>query len=82
MEFYHQISVGTLSIIRPSLHPTESNGCEGERNGDCSQLCLPRPGGRICRCTVGYKLAEDGTTCTGQYVGEVFCVNYCELFLY
>lgn len=42
-----------------------NNSC-ASRNGNCSQLCLPKPDGRTCRCTAGYKLATDGYTCEGS----------------
>lgn len=37
------------------------NGCS-EKHGGCSQICLPNPQGRSCRCTTGY-LLEGETLC-------------------
>ncbi|KAK6165881.1 hypothetical protein SNE40_022703 [Patella caerulea] len=34
-------------------------------NAGCSQLCLPTPSHRICKCTAGFQIAPDGTSCNG-----------------
>uniref|UniRef100_A0ACB8ESL4 Uncharacterized protein n=1 Tax=Sphaerodactylus townsendi TaxID=933632 RepID=A0ACB8ESL4_9SAUR len=47
--------------IYSQLSQQGSNGC-AEKNGGCSQLCLPVPGGRNCKCAHGYNL-ERGTEC-------------------
>ena len=47
------------------LFVTGTNACK-DHNGGCSQLCLPTPGTRVCKCTDGYKLAADGQTCDGK----------------
>ncbi|XP_025032097.1 prolow-density lipoprotein receptor-related protein 1-like, partial [Python bivittatus] len=43
------------------LNQQGRNGCS-EKNGGCSQICLPIPQGRSCRCTTGYILERD-TVC-------------------
>ena len=36
------------------------------KNGNCSQLCIPLPSGRVCYCATGYKLnPRDQVTCEG-----------------
>lgn len=40
-----------------------TNGCS-ENNGECRQLCLPNPEGRVCMCSNGYHTTEDGVGCT------------------
>ncbi|XP_060092507.1 low-density lipoprotein receptor-related protein 2-like [Heteronotia binoei] len=54
--------------IYSHLSQQGSNGCS-EKNGRCSQICLPIPGGRSCRCTSGYNL-QRSTIC----VEAVMCV--------
>ena len=48
-----------------SLFITGTNACKDD-NGGCTQLCLPTPGTRVCKCTDGYKLAPDSRTCDGK----------------
>ena len=66
--------VTSFWLSHPSvlMFPIDTNGCEGKQNGGCSQLCLPRPTGSVCRCTVGYKLAKDNKTCAGQFIVTAF----------
>ncbi|XP_069092979.1 low-density lipoprotein receptor-related protein 2-like [Pleurodeles waltl] len=40
-----------------------TNGCS-ENNGECRQLCMPNPEGRVCMCSIGYHTTEDGMGCT------------------
>ncbi|XP_054842683.1 low-density lipoprotein receptor-related protein 2-like isoform X2 [Eublepharis macularius] len=54
--------------IYSQLSQQGSHGCS-DRNGGCSQICLPVPGGRRCHCTNGYNL-ERGTEC----IEEVKCL--------
>lgn len=37
-----------------------THGC-AKSNGGCSQLCLPNPMGRQCRCSLGYRLVHEVT---------------------
>lgn len=37
-----------------------THGC-AKSNGGCSQLCLPNPTGRQCRCSLGYRLVREVT---------------------
>ncbi|XP_044749919.1 low-density lipoprotein receptor-related protein 6 [Coccinella septempunctata] len=32
-------------------------------NGNCSQICLPKKGGRVCACQIDYELDAGGTNC-------------------
>lgn len=32
-------------------------------NGNCSQICLPKKGGRVCACQIDYELDASGTDC-------------------
>ena len=43
---------------------TDINECE-EVN-DCQQICLNMKGNYTCSCNKGFRLADDGTTCTGK----------------
>ncbi|XP_013914102.1 PREDICTED: low-density lipoprotein receptor-related protein 2-like [Thamnophis sirtalis] len=47
--------------IYSKLYQQGRNGCS-EKQGGCSQICLPNPQGRSCRCTTGYILERD-TVC-------------------
>ncbi|MBN3319272.1 LRP4 protein, partial [Atractosteus spatula] len=50
-----------LKIIHESLQVMSANPC---KSLDCSHICLLGPRQRaVCRCPVGYLLAEDGVTC-------------------
>ncbi|XP_072448783.1 low-density lipoprotein receptor-related protein 4 isoform X1 [Chiloscyllium punctatum] len=42
--------------------PVGFNKCS-VRNGGCSHLCLPRPGGITCACPTGIQMKNDGRTC-------------------
>lgn len=55
-------------VVHPSRQPAaRSNPC-GERNGGCSHLCLiDSPEERLCACPHLMRLAEDNTTCEGNY---------------
>ena len=44
---------------------TDYNMCR-LNNGGCSHLCINNEGHDECQCRDGYKLNEDGKTCTGQ----------------
>ncbi|KAI8512649.1 hypothetical protein Bbelb_092880 [Branchiostoma belcheri] len=54
----HDIHVRTTANT-----PTQPNACSAS-NGNCTQLCLPVPGGgRTCACQDGWSLGSDGRTC-------------------
>lgn len=42
-----------------------SNSCS-DKNGGCQQLCLPHRDTRQCRCTAGFTLNDDKTSCRGK----------------
>lgn len=42
-----------------------SNSCS-DKNGGCQQLCLPHRDTRQCRCTAGFTLNDDQTSCRGK----------------
>ncbi|XP_055345561.1 prolow-density lipoprotein receptor-related protein 1-like [Paramacrobiotus metropolitanus] len=56
----NNLPVVSLKMFSPQVQ-TGSNACS-ERNGGCSQLCLPSfVSGRTCNCTVGYVFhSQDG----------------------
>ncbi|XP_043910917.1 low-density lipoprotein receptor-related protein 2-like [Protopterus annectens] len=39
-----------------------TNACS-TNNGGCYQLCLPKSSGKVCACTTGFYLAQDGISC-------------------
>lgn len=54
----HERTVGDASTV-----PGVRNAC-AQRNGDCSHLCLNRPGGDyVCTCPIDHELAADGRRC-------------------
>ena len=48
------------------FHILASDIDECNLNTTCDQLCDNIPGGFICSCEVGYKLAVDGLACEGM----------------
>ncbi|XP_014680723.1 PREDICTED: low-density lipoprotein receptor-related protein 2-like [Priapulus caudatus] len=46
---------------------TVSNACSSGKGG-CSHFCLPIPGGRTCKCPVGFSEGVDNKTCTSEKV--------------
>lgn len=50
------------SQTRPTVHQ-ESCGID-----DCSHLCIPMVGGRVCKCLEGHTLDKDGRTCKTESV--------------
>ncbi|XP_029301025.1 LOW QUALITY PROTEIN: low-density lipoprotein receptor-related protein 2-like [Cottoperca gobio] len=53
------------SVVEVKAYSNDSqsgtNGCS-ENNGGCVQLCLPYPGGHVCKCGRGF-YATNGTSC-------------------
>ena len=41
-------------------------------NGDCSQVCVNKPGSYECKCNAGYVLADDMKTCTGWCISDIY----------
>ena len=44
----------------------------------CSEKdkCLNNPGGYVCSCSDGFRLENDGRTCTGHYfIKAISCLN-------
>ncbi|ESO96765.1 hypothetical protein LOTGIDRAFT_51280, partial [Lottia gigantea] len=56
--------ISAIQIYNTERGKDGSNGCSKD-NGGCSQLCLPTHTARICKCTAGFKLADDQTSCHG-----------------
>ncbi|KAM8828744.1 uncharacterized protein AB9W97_004546 [Spinachia spinachia] len=54
------------SVVTVQAHSNVSqsgtNGCS-QSNGGCVHLCLPYPGGRACKCGLGFYTANASATC-------------------
>ncbi|XP_039201140.1 low-density lipoprotein receptor-related protein 2-like [Crotalus tigris] len=57
--------------IYSKLNQQGRNGCS-EKHGGCSQICLPNPQGRSCRCTTGYLLERETLCIKGIRCSEPF----------
>ncbi|KAG8454380.1 hypothetical protein GDO86_000850 [Hymenochirus boettgeri] len=49
-----------------SKYTQQGNNRCSEKNGGCSQICLPNPEGRTCKCSAGHRLVN-GTLCLEDY---------------
>ena len=49
-----------------------------QSNGQCSDLCLLKPGGYQCACPTGISLKSDGKTC--DYGESHFCFLFTPVF--
>ena len=45
------------------------NPCQQDQNG-CEHICYQSDGEDKCSCRVGYKLNEDGKTCSGIFISN------------
>ncbi|KAL3891003.1 hypothetical protein ACJMK2_003268 [Sinanodonta woodiana] len=66
--------VGNISAIKvfdENLRQNETGPCF-TLNGECDQICISNGKWRICECTVGFKLAENGKTCISDPVKDNF----------
>ena len=70
----HKIIIGIKIILSYSMNyfmwiiiiQSDINEC-GEVN-DCQQTCMNTEGSYSCSCDVGFSLADDGRTCTGNII--------------
>ncbi|KAK3605317.1 hypothetical protein CHS0354_003964 [Potamilus streckersoni] len=65
---------GTISAIKvfdENMRQNETGPCFA-LNGDCEQICISNGKSRICACTFGFKLAENGKTCTSDPIKDDF----------
>ena len=50
--------------------------CDGDpcdfANGGCSQMCNSDGNGMVCSCYLGFRLEEDGKSCSGRKFYRVF----------
>ncbi|KAL3265566.1 hypothetical protein HHI36_009771 [Cryptolaemus montrouzieri] len=44
-------------------------------NGNCSQICLPKMGSRVCACQIDYELTAGGTECVKTKTFLIYSVN-------
>ncbi|KAB0803781.1 hypothetical protein PPYR_00751 [Photinus pyralis] len=60
--------------IYDSKLQTGENACS-QNNGNCTELCLSTPSKSVCACSDGYKLTNDGRSCTkdSTYVKPSIC---------
>ncbi|XP_023209817.1 prolow-density lipoprotein receptor-related protein 1-like [Centruroides sculpturatus] len=81
----HNFTTVTTTAHRPMdiqvLHPyrqqplRNANPCEN--NGECTTLCLLKPGGgSICACPENYVLQSDGISCKNNCTRFIY-INYC-----
>ncbi|KAL5005791.1 hypothetical protein ScPMuIL_016949 [Solemya velum] len=65
---WRDLRSNTLQVMAMQVYDKDGrssgrNQCS-EKNGGCSQLCLPSGSSeRVCKCTAGYSLSRDNTTC-------------------
>ena len=60
------IGDGLSFIIAP-----DTNQCTTD-NGGCDHTCTDLIPGRMCSCNGGYILENDGETCIGEYLHNIF----------
>ncbi len=57
-----------------------SNACS-DNNGGCQHLCLPNGiNSKVCACSMGFQLNDDGITCSSETLFDSFCFPLYDLY--
>ncbi|KAL3891004.1 hypothetical protein ACJMK2_003269 [Sinanodonta woodiana] len=64
-------NISTIKVFDENLRQNETGPCF-TLNGECDQICIANGKWRICECTFGFKLAENGKTCISDPVKDNF----------
>ncbi|KAL3890977.1 hypothetical protein ACJMK2_003243 [Sinanodonta woodiana] len=64
-------NISAIKVFDETLRQNETGPCF-TLNGECEQICIANGKWRICECTVGFKLAENGKTCISDPVKDNF----------
>ncbi|KAK3600729.1 hypothetical protein CHS0354_017015 [Potamilus streckersoni] len=63
--------ISAIKVFDENMRQNETGPCFA-LNGDCEQICIANGKSRICACTFGFKLAENGKNCTSDPIKDNF----------
>ncbi|KAK3605314.1 hypothetical protein CHS0354_003961 [Potamilus streckersoni] len=64
-------SISAIKVFDETFRQNETGPCF-VLNGGCEQICIANGKSMICECSYGFKLAENGKTCTSDPVKDNF----------
>lgn len=70
-------AVFAITMYSEYTQPSTADGPCSEDNGGCDQICLPSTideSGKVCRCSFGFSLDDDGMTCSSKIVENNFAL--------